>query len=125
MKYIHTGLAVSSEEKADRFYCDILGLEKSESRIIDRQIVRTLFGIDHELTMIHYQGGTVDFELFVQKGYKAPERQIAHTCIKVANLSDVLARCLKAGIRVVEVPKKSGNITFISDYDGNFFELKA
>jgi len=122
---MHTGLAVSSEEKADRFYCDILGLEKSESRIIDRQIVRTLFGIDHELRMIHYQGGTVDFELFIQKGFKAPEKQIAHTCIKIADLPDIIARCRKAGIRVVEVTKNSGVITFISDYDGNLFELKA
>jgi len=81
MKIIHTGLAASSEEKADCFFIDILGLEKSEPKIIDKKLTQAIFGINHELLMIHYMGETVDFEIFVVQEYQAPEKQIAHSCI--------------------------------------------
>ncbi len=124
MEFIHTGLAASSEERADRFFIDILGLEKSDPKIIDKKLIQTLFGIDHELLMIHYRGETVDFEIFVTQEYKAPEKQATHSCIKVTNLADIVNKCRDAGLKVVEVPKASGVLTFISDYDGNLFELK-
>ncbi len=125
MKYIHTGLAASSEERADRFFVAILGLKKSEPRIINMNLAKALFGIHSELKMIHYQGGTVDFEIFVYKKYTAPEKQIAHSCIKVADVTKIVRICRDAEVKVVEVSKGSGVITFISDFDGNLFELKA
>jgi catechol 2,3-dioxygenase-like lactoylglutathione lyase family enzyme len=45
MKIIHTGLAASSEEKADRFFIDILGLEKSMPKILDKKLTQAIFGI--------------------------------------------------------------------------------
>ena len=124
IKFVHTGLAASSEEKADRFFINILGLEKSEPKIIDKKLAHTLFGIDDELLMIHYRGGTVDYEIFVHEEYKAPEKQIAHSCIRVTDLGKIVNKCKNAGLKVIEVPKGSGVITFISDYDGNLFEVK-
>lgn len=124
MEFIHTGLAASSEERADRFFIDILGLEKSDPKIIDKKLIQTLFGIDHELLMIHYRSETVDFEIFVTQEYQAPEKQATHSCIKVTNLADIVHKCRDAGLKIIEVPKGSGVVTFISDYDGNLFELK-
>ena len=124
IKFVHTGLAASSEEKADRFFINILGLEKSEPKIIYKKLAHTLFGIDDELLMIHYRGGTVDYEIFVHREYIAPEKQIAHSCIKVNDLEKIVNKCKNAGLKVIEVPKGSGVITFISDYDGNLFEVK-
>jgi catechol 2,3-dioxygenase-like lactoylglutathione lyase family enzyme len=124
IKFVHTGLAASSEENADRFFIDILGLEKSEPKIIDKKLTHALFGINDELLMIHYRGGNVDYEIFVYKEYKAPEKQIAHSCIKVNDLKIIAGKCKDAGLKVIEVPKGSGVITFISDYDGNLFEVK-
>jgi len=124
MEIIHTGLAVSSEEKADRFFIDILGLEKSEPKIIDKKLTQAIFGINNELFVIHYQGGTVHYEIFVYQEYKAPEKQVAHSCIKVTDLAKIVNKCREAGVRVVEVPKGSVVVIFISDYDGNLFEVK-
>jgi catechol 2,3-dioxygenase-like lactoylglutathione lyase family enzyme len=124
MEFIHTGLAASSEERADRFFIDILGLEKSEPKIIDKKLIQTLFGIDHELLMIHYKGESVDFEIFVYLDNKAPEKQLAHSCIKVTDLKKILIKCRKAGVKVVQVPKGDSVVTFISDFDGNLFEVK-
>ena len=124
MKLIHTGLAASSEEKADRFFIDILGLEKSEPKIIDKKLSHALFGINDELLMTHYQGEAVDYEIFIYQEYKAHEKQIAHSCIKVTDLEKIVNKCKDAGLKVIEVPKGSVVVTFISDYDGNLFEVK-
>jgi len=124
MKIIHSGLAASSEEKADYFFIDILGLEKSIPKILDKKLSQAIFGINNELLIIHYQGGTVHYEILVYQKYKAPEKQIAHSCIEVPDLIHIVNKCRDAGLKVVEIPKSSGVITFISDYDGNLFEMK-
>ena len=124
MKVIHTGLAASSEEKADRFFIDILGLEKSMPKILDKKLTQAIFGINNELLIIHYRGGTVDYEILVYQEYKAPEKQISHSCIQITDLINIVKKCRDAGVKVVEIPKGSAVITFISDYDGNLFEVK-
>ena len=124
MKIIHTGIAASSEEKADRFFIDILGLEKSMPKTLDKKLAQAIFGINSELLIIHYQGENVHYEILVYKEYKAPEKQIAHSCIQVIELINFVNKCRDAGLKVVEVPKDSVVVTFISDYDGNLFEVK-
>ena len=124
MKLIHTGLAASSEEKADLFFIDILGLEKSAPAVLDKKLTQAIFGIHDDFLVIHYRGGTVDYEILVYREYKAPERPIAHSCIQVYDFMNVVHKSRKAGLKVVQVPKGSGVVTFISDYDDNLFEVK-
>jgi catechol 2,3-dioxygenase-like lactoylglutathione lyase family enzyme len=124
MKFIHTGLASSSEEKADRFYIEILGLEKSIPKTLDKKLAQAIFGINDELLIINYQRGTVHYEILVYREFKAPEKQITHSCIQVADINEIVNKCRAIGLKVVEVPKGSGVVTFISDYDGNLFEVK-
>ena len=124
MEIIHTGLAASSEEKADRFFIDILGLEKLIPKTLDKKLTQAIFGINSELLIIHYRGGTVHYEILVYQEYKAPEKQIAHSCIQVTDLSSIVSKCRDADMKVVEIPKGSVVVTFISDYDGNLFEVK-
>lgn len=124
MEFIHTGLAVSSEENADRFYIGVLELEKLEPKMIGRELVQALFGIDQELPVLQYRRGTVHFELFVSQGYRAPKGQLAHACLAVADLKAVLSKCRDAGVRIIRAEKPTGTVTFIADHDGNLFELK-
>lgn len=124
MHFIHTGLAASSEKNADDFYSAILGLEKSSPKNLDRDLSLAIFNIDCELLLLHYQSGTTDFEIIIYQGYSAPKIQIAHSCIQVNSKESIVKKCRGAGLKVIEVPKGSGVITFVSDYDGNLFELK-
>jgi hypothetical protein len=87
-------------------------------------LAQAIFGINDELLIIHYRGGTVHYEIFVYPEYKAPEKQIAHSCIQITDLKNIVSKCRDAGLKVVEIPKGSVVVTFISDYDGNFFEVK-
>ncbi len=124
MDFIHAGLAASSEEKADRFYAGILGLEKSLPKTLNKDLAQNIFGIDDELLILNYRDKNVHYEILVYQDYKAPEKQIAHTCIQAAGLKDIVNKCSGVGLKVVQIPKGDIVLTFISDYDGNLFELK-
>ena len=124
MTIIHIGLVASSIEKADLFFINTLGLKKSETKIIDKKITHEIFGINRELLSVHYRDETVDYEILVHQGYVARENQITHTCIKVTNLEDIVNMCRDAGLKVSRIPNKSKFVIFISDYDGNLFEIK-
>ncbi len=124
MEILHIGLAASSEEKADRFFIDILGLGKSEAKTIDKKLAQAIFGLNAELLVIRYQGQSVLYEIFAYPSYEAPQKQVAHSCLKVTDLANIVSQCRDAGLKVVEVPKGSSVVTFISDYDGNLFEMK-
>lgn len=125
MEHIHSGLTVSTEDNADRFFMGILGLEKLASKTLARGVAKAIFGLDTDLLVLQYRSGTVHYEVFVVQGFKAPEGQLAHSCLKLADLEGVLRRCRQGGAKVITAEKASGVVTFVSDYDGNLFELKA
>ena len=51
----HVAQACSSEKKSDRFYKDLLGLQKSEPKILPMALSSAIFNIDAELVMINYR----------------------------------------------------------------------
>lgn len=124
MKFVHTGLGASSEENADRFFVNILALEKSAPKVLNKEITYAIFGISEELLIINYKNENVHYEILVYNEYRAPEKQIAHSCLQVKDLINIVNKCRKTGLKVVEVPKGTGVVTFISDFDGNLFEIK-
>ena len=124
MEYLHTGLVASTTEQADRFYIGILGMKKTDSMVADRTLMQQLFGINEDGEIVKYQDGNTLFEVFVRAGYRVPQGHIPHSCIKVQDLSSVVAQCKAAGLEVVEAIKGNRVITFISDFDGNRFEMK-
>ncbi len=124
MEFIHAGLAASSEENADRFYVDILDLEKSIPKVLDKKLSGEIFGINKELLIMHYRGGGADFEVLVYPEFKAREKEITHSCIKVEGFRNFINKCKDAGVKVIEAEKDSKAVTFICDYDGNLFEVK-
>lgn len=126
MKFIHTGLPASSEKKADSFFVDILGLEKSAPKTLNKNLSQALFGINNELPVINYKDENIHFEIIIYPDYKIPDKQIAHFCIHVNDLKNFISKCKNAHLEVTEVQKETGSVvTFVSDYDGNLFELKG
>ena len=50
----HVALTCSSEEKSDKFYKSLLGLQKSAPKTIPAALSKTLFDINSELKIINY-----------------------------------------------------------------------
>jgi len=120
----HIALTCSSEKKSDRFYKNLLGLEKSEPKILPTPLSKAIFDVDCELMMIHYQDEQVHFEIFITGHSTHVDRHIEHVCLEVDNLQNFLKRCRDLDVETFQIPKGDRTLTFIRDYDGNLFEIK-
>ena len=124
MQLKHVALVCSSEEKSDRFYSDLLGLQKVGSKTIPSTLVNQIFGIDSDLKIINYANDKLVFEVFVDSKKRAEKNKIEHICIQVENLGSFLETCRSMKIEIIQVPRGDAFITFIKDDDGNLFEIK-
>ena len=121
MELSHVAVACGSEENADRFYADLLGLRKAEPKRLPVAIGRALFGIERELTIINYLGDSARVEVFI---CPAAPKTVEHSCLAVDDLGEFLRRCEELGIETIRLPKGETIITFVRDRDGNLFEIK-
>jgi catechol 2,3-dioxygenase-like lactoylglutathione lyase family enzyme len=120
----HIGLVCSSENNSDKFYQGLLGLEKKEAKILPRMLSKKIFDIDAEYKIINYVGSEVHFEIFLGKQDAATVTRIEHICLEVDNISGFLKKCHTMDIHTLQIPKGDDFITFITDFDGNLFEIK-
>ena len=124
MQLKHVALVSSSEERSDRFYMNLLGLEKKSSKTIPSMLSKQIFNLDCELKIINYANDNIHFEIFIdnQKGSKI--NRIDHVCIQVDDLESFLEECRAMALEILQIPKGDAFITFIKDDDGNLFEIK-
>jgi catechol 2,3-dioxygenase-like lactoylglutathione lyase family enzyme len=125
MHFVHVGLVSSSEQDADRFFGDLLGLPKTRKSSLSCELVQALFGIDQDCELAYYGDAGLVFEVFLMGWSEPSTRRISHTCIEVADLEDLLRRSRAMGFEVREVQKGGKVIVFLADADGNLFEVKA
>ncbi|MAE76915.1 MAG: hypothetical protein CMJ85_08615 [Planctomycetes bacterium] len=124
MDFIHVGLVSQSEEHADRFFGELLGLPKTKKSQLPRAVTEGLFGVDQDCDLVYYGDAGLVFEVFVMGWSEPCERRVSHTCIEVADLAALLERCREMGFEVREVAKGDKVVVFIADADGNLFEMK-
>jgi catechol 2,3-dioxygenase-like lactoylglutathione lyase family enzyme len=125
MKLKHVGLVCRSEAAADRFYRDLLGLQKSEPRELSASLARPLFGIDGDVASFYYTGEGFQAEVFIHEAPGEKPGRIAHACLEVEDLDRLLTQARALGFAVTRVAKGTGFVSFLDDMDGNRFEDKA
>jgi catechol 2,3-dioxygenase-like lactoylglutathione lyase family enzyme len=121
----HVGLACSTEDNADHFYKDLLGLSKSEPKTLPPGLAKAIFKLDAELQIINYMNENIHFEVFITGLPDNQSRQIAHQCLEVEDLAGFIEKCRHLSVEVTQIPKGDKILTFIRDFDGNLFEIKG
>lgn len=127
IRYVHSGLGSVSIEHTDLFYGQLLGLERTEPRILPRETAEALFGVETDLTMVYYQNEHSQFELLVHpdlKSFNGARGNVSHDCIQVADKEGFVEECAESGCPVMRVPKADKVLTFVRDLDGNLFEVR-
>jgi catechol 2,3-dioxygenase-like lactoylglutathione lyase family enzyme len=120
----HVGVVCRSRESADRFYGELLGLERIRSFPISRELSRGLFGFDGGFEAHTYVKGDMNVEVFVVTEGFTTNPHLHHAALGVENQERFLASCREAGVEVIQVPKGDKTITMIKDFDGNIFEIR-
>jgi len=116
----HVGLACSTEDNADKFYQKLLGLNKSEPKMLPSDLAGAIFNVD---AVINYTGEMVHFEIFITGLVEERSGKIAHQCLEVDDLSAFIEKCRSLGVEIIQVPKGAKVLTFVKDFDGNLFEI--
>jgi len=124
MRLVHAGLVSSSEDRADRFFGSVLGLEKTRRSELSAELADRLFGVDGGCEIVYYGSGDVELEVFLTRLPETAPSIIGHLCLEVASRAELLERCAAVGVAVREAPKGDSLIVFIEDEDGNLFEIK-
>jgi catechol 2,3-dioxygenase-like lactoylglutathione lyase family enzyme len=125
MRLQHVALTCSSEEKSDKFYKSLLGLQKSEPKTIPAALSKALFNINSELKIINYRNENLHFEIFFSDQNRGSAKRIDHACLQVDDLEAFLEKCRALQVKIDQVPKQDKLLTFISDDDGNLFEINS
>ena len=121
----HVGLACSTEDNADKFYQKLLGLNKSEPKMLPSDLSSAIFNVDAEMPIINYTGEKVHFEIFITGLVDDRSGKIAHQCLEVDDLSAFIEKCRAFSVPISQIPKGDRFLTFIRDFDGNLFEIKG
>ena len=121
----HLALTCSSEERSDKFYKNLLGLQKSDPKKIPPALSKALFDIDSELKIINYLDDCLHFEIFITRHNTSGIRRIEHVCLEVDDLAEFLEKCRTLQVKIVQVPRGNKLLTFVSDDDDNLFEIKS
>ena len=125
MRIMHIGLACSNEQDADRFYRDLLGLDKQERKMIPVSITKPLFGLHLPLPVVNYTGAGLHVEVFLLNRPGEFTDSLSHVCLEVEDAGALLHRAESMGITVTRAPKgNEGWVLFIEDSDGHRFEVK-
>jgi len=124
MRILHIGVGASSERNADLFFQELLGLEKTGPVSLSQELCLRIFAIDRELTIVNYTTEGICYEVFIDPLYYAPARTVLHSCLEVDDQAGFLKKCAEMGLKVNRTPKGDSFVTFISDFDGNLYEVK-
>ncbi len=124
MQLKHIALVSSTEENADRFYQDVLGLNKINEKTIPASLSHDIFNVNAELKIVNYANDALHFEIFISDTHRPQTSSICHVCLGVDKLESFLERCRQSAVEVIQVPKGDALITFIKDVDGALFEIK-
>ena len=120
----HVAFVCGSEKNSDRFYHDLLGLDKLQSKIIPPSLSQRIFNSDLEFKLINYGNDDIKFEIFISEQFKPPEIRIDHVCLEIDGIDGFLEKCDSIGVEVLRIPRGELFLIFIKDFDGNQFEIK-
>jgi len=125
MRIGHIAFVSSSEDKANRFFKEALGLKELRSASIPSSLSKSIFGIDREFKVIDFGNEDMKFEVFIaDHSTEVPLRKLDHVCLEVKDREVLVRKCKEMGFEILRVPKGDSLVIFLKDEDRNLFEIK-
>ncbi len=120
----HVGIVNESEEKAERFYREFLGLKKTRQYIVPPELSGQLFSVPEEMKAIVFEGKGVRIEVFIHPEFRQPSPEIRHIGFLFDDLQAILERARLFSVKHIVGKTKDKSVHFVRDYSGNLIEIK-
>jgi catechol 2,3-dioxygenase-like lactoylglutathione lyase family enzyme len=126
MKIEHVAVGYNSEEEADKFFIDLLGLKKVRSKSVPPDLMEKFFGVKREQEFVVYRKDDTNFEVFLTYDKSKSKDVFTHSCLVIENRDGFVDKASSLGFDVVKVPRKDGDgyYLFIKDSFQNLYEIK-
>jgi catechol 2,3-dioxygenase-like lactoylglutathione lyase family enzyme len=124
MRLHHVAVICNSQENADRFYGNILGLRKIKATLLSEDFADAIFHIAQKCAVVLYGNENMVIEVFVPESPAENKASFVHLCLEVENRQEFARKCQNNNLTVNRVEKADSLLIFVSDYDGNLFEVK-
>lgn len=126
MKIEHVAIGYNSEEEADKFFIDLLGLKKIRSKSVSIDLMQSFFGVKKETKFVIYGDKDSSFEVFITNDDSKAHDIYSHFCLLIENRDEFVAKASSMGFDVIKVPRKEGEgyYLFVKDLFDNLYEIK-
>jgi catechol 2,3-dioxygenase-like lactoylglutathione lyase family enzyme len=121
-KILHIALTYNDKEKADIFFNKILGISFEKEITLEKEMSKSIFGVDEEVKILVYSNEEIHIEIFISD--KKVTSFYDHICFEISNFEDFVNRCAQNNITPLLVKKGSRTLIFVRDFSGYLFEIK-
>jgi len=125
----HIGFFTLDADSLQRFYTDKLGFELKDESLLDRAIVKTIFGMATDCRFIKLQRNGFMLEIFEPLSAEARESiecaaGLNHWGYCVDDRTAFVEKQKANGIPVTEIERNGRTVYFLADPDGNRIEIR-
>jgi len=126
MKLDHFAISSNSEEDAEDFFSNLLGLEKTRSFTVSADLMEKFFGVKKEQKILRFEGTDIAAEVFINKEKNKSTDIFTHVCLAIENRDILIQKAKKRGYHFTKVPRKNSPsyYLFLKDRFGNIYEIK-
>jgi len=126
MKIEHIAVGYNSEEEADRFFIDLLGLNKIRSKSVPEDLMKKFFSVKRESKFVVYGNQDSNFEVFITNDKSKAQDVFTHSCLLIENRDEFVDKASSMGYDLIKVLRKDSNgyYLFIKDGFRNLYEIK-
>jgi len=126
LKIEHIAVSSNSEEKADEFFIELLGMRKERDFVVPEELMEQFFNVKKEQRIIRYENEDLSVEAFITDDKNHAQDRFTHTCLIVEDRMRLIEKAKKLNLEVIQVPRKNsdGFYLFLKDTYGNLFEIK-
>jgi hypothetical protein len=122
----HIAVAANNEGDSDKFFMELLGLEKTRSFKVSADLMEKFFGVGKEQEVLRYENASLSFEVFITNDDSKAQDIFTHSCLLIENRDYFVKRASSMGYIIIKVPRKDGEgyYLFIKDSFQNLYEIK-
>ena len=126
MKIEHIAVGYNSEEEANKFFVELLGLKKISSKSVSPDLMEKFFGVKKEHKFIVFGNQDSIFEVFITYKKGKAKDPFTHICLAVDNRDEFVDKALLMGFDLVKVfrEESDGYYLFVKDSFQNLYEIK-
>jgi extradiol dioxygenase family protein len=118
------GIVNESEEKAERFYGEFLGLQKTRQYMVPPELSEQLFSISSEIKALVFERDEIKIEVFICPECRQPSPELRHIGLLLNDLQAILNRARVFGVEHIVGKTREKTVHFIRDFSGNLIEVK-